>query len=54
MTCSTNYDEEENQEKSRRLLAKISLVGTYIKRRGNLEFIEERSKYPEAADWKPA
>ena len=45
-----HYDEEENQEKSRRLLAKISLVGTYIKRRGNLEFIEERSKISDAAE----
>ncbi|EKC74848.1 hypothetical protein LEA_05539, partial [human gut metagenome] len=37
------YEEEEELEKSRILLVKISLIGTYIKRRGNLEFIEERS-----------
>ena len=35
------YEEEEELEKSRSLLVKISLIGTYINRRGNLEFIEE-------------
>ena len=29
---------------------KISLIGTYIKRRGNLEFIEEKSKVSDAVE----
>ena len=44
------YEEEEELEKSRSLLVKISLIGTYIKRRGNLEFIEERSKVSDVVE----
>lgn len=44
------YEEEEELEKSRILLVKISLIGTYIKRRGNLEFIEERSKVSDVVE----
>lgn len=35
----TQYDAESDEEKSRKLLAKIAVLGAYIKRRGNLMFI---------------
>ena len=38
------YDEEENPEKRRSLLAKITVIGAYIKRRGNLIFIREKTE----------
>lgn len=38
------YDAEQDEEKSRRLLAQIAVVGAYIKRRGNLIFIMERTE----------
>ncbi len=40
----TQYDRETNEENCRRLLAKIAVVGAYIKRYGNLLFIGEKSK----------
>ena len=38
------YDEKENPEKRRSLLAKITVIGAYIKRRGNLIFIREKTE----------
>lgn len=38
------YNSEINQEKQRKLLAQIAVVGAYIKRRGNLIYIGEKSK----------
>lgn len=38
------YDEEENPEKRRSLLTKITVIGAYIKRRGNLIFIREKTE----------
>ena len=38
------YNEEENPEKRRSLLAKITVIGAYIKRRGNLIFIREKTE----------
>lgn len=38
------YDAEYNEEKRRSLLARIAVVGAYIKRRGNLMFIMEGSE----------
>lgn len=35
----TQYDAESDEEKRRKLLAKIAVLGAYIKRRGNLMFI---------------
>lgn len=35
------YDEESDEEVRRKLLAKIAVVGAYVKRRGNLLFIME-------------
>ena len=37
----TQYDAEANEEKRRNLLARIAVLGAYIKRRGNLMFIME-------------
>lgn len=37
------YNTETNYEKRRSLLAKIAVIGAYIKRRGNLMFIGEKS-----------
>lgn len=37
----TQYDAEPDEESRRKLLAKIAVVGAYIKRRGNLLFIME-------------
>ena len=44
------YEEEEDLAESRRLLAKISLIGTYIKRYGNLIFIGEREAVSDVAE----
>ena len=44
------YEEEEDLAESRRLLAKISLIGTYIKRYGNLIFIGERAEISDVAE----
>ena len=44
------YEEEEDLAESRRLLAKISLIGTYIKRYGNLIFIGEREAVSDIAE----
>lgn len=38
------YDAEPDEEKRRSLLAKITVIGAYIKRRGNLMFIGEKSE----------
>lgn len=38
------YDAESDEDKRRSLLAKIAVVGAYIKRRGNLMFIGEKSE----------
>ena len=38
------YDAEQDEDKRRSLLAKITVVGAYIKRRGNLMFIGEKSE----------
>lgn len=45
------YDEEENPEKRRSLLAKITVIGAYIKRRGNLIFIREKRKPSIPQNW---
>ena len=46
----SRYEAEEDLVKSRRLLAKISLIGTYIKRYGNLIFIGERAEISDVAE----
>ena len=46
----SRYEVEENLVKSRRLLAKISVIGTYIKRYGNLIFIGERAEISDVAE----
>ena len=46
----SQYEAEENLVKSRRLLAKISVIGTYIKRYGNLIFIGERAEISDVAE----
>ena len=46
----SRYEAEEDLVKSRRLLAKISVIGTYIKRYGNLIFIEERAEISDVAE----
>lgn len=43
-------EKEEDLAESRRLLAKISLIGTYIKRYGNLIFIGEREAVSDIAE----
>lgn len=40
----SQYDAEENPEKRRSLLAKITVIGAYIKRMGNLIFIREKTQ----------
>lgn len=40
----TQYDNESNPNIQHKLLAKAAVVGAYIKRRGNLMFIGEKSK----------
>ena len=44
------YEAETNFTAKRRLLAKISVIGTYIKRCGNLIFIEERAEVSDIAE----
>ena len=44
------YNEEENPEKRRNLLARITVIGTYIKRRGNLLFIREKSETTDSGE----
>lgn len=44
------YNTETNYEKRRRLLAKIAVIGAYIKRRGNLMFIGEKSATTDTAE----
>ena len=44
------YDEEQDEEKRRRLLAEIAVEGAYIKRRGNLMFIMEGSEKVEISE----
>lgn len=44
------YEVEKDLVKSRRLLAKISVIGTYIKRYGNLIFIGERAEISDVAE----
>lgn len=39
----TRYESAENESERRRLLAQAAIVGAYIKRRGNLMFIGEKS-----------
>ena len=46
----SRYEAEEDLGKSRRLLAKISVIGTYIKRYGNLIFIGERAEISDVAE----
>lgn len=46
----SRYEVEEDLVKSRRLLAKISVIGTYIKRYGNLIFIGERAEISDVAE----
>ena len=44
------YNTETNHEKRRSLLAKIAVIGAYIKRRGNLMFIGEKSATTDTAE----
>ena len=44
------YNTETNYEKRRSLLAKIAVIGAYIKRRGNLMFIGEKSATTDTAE----
>lgn len=46
----TQYNTETNYEKRRSLLAKIAVIGAYIKRRGNLMFIGEKSATTDTAE----
>lgn len=46
------YEVENDPEMARGLLAKIAMVGAYIKRRGNLLFIEEKSEVTDMAELK--
>ena len=46
----TRYNAEDNNEKRRSLLAKIAVIGAYIKRRGNLMFIGEKSATTDTAE----
>ena len=46
----SRYEVEADLVKSRRLLAKISVIGTYIKRYGNLIFIGERAEISDVAE----
>ena len=46
----SRYEVEEDLVKSRRLLAKISVIGTYIKRYGNLIFIGERAEISDVVE----
>ena len=44
------YESENDPEISRSLLAKIGTIGAYIKRRGNLLFIEEKTEVTDMAE----
>lgn len=44
------YEGETDPEAARSLLAKIAVVGAYIKRRGNLLFIEEKAAVTDTAE----
>ena len=44
------YNTETDREKSRSLLAEIAVIGAYIKRRGNLMFIGEKSETTDTAE----
>ena len=46
----SRYEVEKIWIKSRRLLAKISVIGTYIKRYGNLIFIGERAEISDVVE----
>lgn len=46
----SRYEVEKDLVKSRRLLAKISVIGTYIKRYGNLIFIGERAEISDVVE----
>lgn len=40
---SKELETEENEETARRLLAKVAIIGAYIKRRSNLIFLAEQT-----------
>jgi len=44
------YDKETDPEKQNRLLSMPTVVGAYIKRRGNLIFLAEKAKVLDCAD----
>ncbi len=44
------YEAENDPEIARSLLAKIGVIGAYIKRRGNLLFIEEKAEVTDTAE----
>lgn len=44
------YEAENDPETARSLLAKIGVIGAYIKRRGNLIFIEEKAEVTDTAE----
>ena len=46
----TQYEAESNPEIRRSLLAKAAVIGAYIKRRGNLMFIGEKSNVTDTAE----
>lgn len=46
----TKYETENNPATSRSLLAKTGVIGAYIKRRGNLLFIDEKSEVTDTAE----
>ena len=46
----TQYEEEPDSEIRRSLLAKAAVIGAYIKRRGNLMFIGEKSDVTDTAE----
>ena len=44
------YEAEADPEAARSLLAKIGVIGAYVKRRGNLIFIEEKAEVTDTAE----
>lgn len=46
----SRYEQEKEPNKQRRLLAQMTVVGAYIKRRGNLIFISETAKTIDTAE----
>ena len=46
----TQYESESNPKIRRSLLAKSAVIGAYIKRRGNLMFISEKSEVTDTAE----